>query len=175
LHWWPAELKKRKRKKEKKELVWNCLIPWGGTVLCVLPLFPPFLVLVVGMCGNLRGISYFSISVCRVYCLVIRFVGIYGPGFHLFYFMSWELGEVKRLVRSSSFLKFMLVIWESIVMPRKASPYGPLPEYRAVTANRPSALWSGLLHVIVMSPFRVISMLSNRSNISMRSCGATVS
>jgi hypothetical protein len=52
-----------------------------------LSLFPPFSLLfliVVCMCGYLRGNSSFSFS-CVV---VMRFVGITGMGFHLFYFVS---------------------------------------------------------------------------------------
>jgi hypothetical protein len=72
----------------------------GGEVsydpsLSFLSLFPPFSLLVlifVCMCGYLRRNS-FSFS-CVV---VMRFVGITGMGFHLFYFVSWGLGESQRV------------------------------------------------------------------------------
>jgi hypothetical protein len=62
--------------------------------LCVLSLsLSPFFLIFVCMCGYLRGNSSFSFS-CVV---VMRFVGITGMGFHLFYFVSWGLGESQRV------------------------------------------------------------------------------
>ena len=70
--------KKEKRKKKKKRVGLELLDPLGwNSSTCPLS-FPHCLVLIfVGMCGYLRGISYFSICVCG---LVIRFVGIYRAG-----------------------------------------------------------------------------------------------
>ena len=87
--------KKEKRKKKKKELVWNFLIPWGGTVLRVLSLSPiawfSFLLVCVAI--------YVEYPISPFVCVVWSSdsLGFIGPGFHLFNFMSWGLGEVKRV------------------------------------------------------------------------------
>ena len=91
----PQKKKRKKKKEKKKELVWNCLIPWGGTVLRVLSLSPiawfSFLLVCVAI--------YVEYPISPFVCVVWSSdsLGFIGPGFHLFNFMSWGLGEVKRV------------------------------------------------------------------------------